>query len=165
MVLGIYLNAVWEYVQRNPLIVVVLFLLIRKFTAAATPFPESGGRVFTAHGTNYFDDSLAAASKKGNLMICDFYATWCPPCRAAAPVFGRLSERWGGVDFVKVDVDECKSLAQREGVTAMPTFKIYRQKECVHTIRGFNEAAIVEQLSSLGARETAQAPADPAKTQ
>jgi hypothetical protein len=45
----------------------------------------------------------------------------------------------------------------------MPTFKIYRHKECVHTIRGFNEAAIIEQLGALGARETAQAAADPAK--
>ena len=87
MVLHIYIQAVWDYVRENPMYVLLLFFLVRKVMAASAPFPESGGRVFPAHTTRYFDEALAAASKKGDLMICDFFATWCPPCRTAAPIF------------------------------------------------------------------------------
>jgi thioredoxin 1 len=58
-------------------------------------------------------------------LVADFFATWCPPCKAIAPIFQQLSAahaRPGSLLFVKVNVDQFPDLAARYGVTAMPTF-------------------------------------------
>ncbi|KAI9017713.1 thioredoxin-like protein [Gaertneriomyces semiglobifer] len=61
-----------------------------------------------------------------NLCVVDFYATWCGPCKAVAPRYEQLSSRYPNVQFLKVDVDEQQKIAQECGVTAMPTFHLYR---------------------------------------
>ena len=152
-----YIQSVIAYFQQNPMHLLMVLFLVNKFVQSKKPFPECGGRVVGVHATKEFDDALAAATKKGDLLICDFFATWCPPCKTAAPIFGKLSEEWEGCDFVKVNVDECRELSQREAVQAMPTFKIYKEGKCANTVQGFNQRAIVEQLALLGARPAAAA--------
>ena len=88
---------------------------------------------------------------RDGLTLVDFYATWCPPCRASAPAFGAMSTKWSGAEFVKCDVDECREVAQREGVTAMPTFKIYKDSKCAWTCTGFRTTEIEKKLQELGA--------------
>ena len=57
--------------------------------------------------------------------IVDFYATWCPPCVTATPIFAKMSNDFPQVTFLKVDVDMNKEIAQAEGIEAMPTFKLF----------------------------------------
>ena len=95
--------------------------------------------------------ALATADKADRLLVADFFATWCPPCRVAAPLYGQLSEQFDGVDFVKVDVDKAPKVASANEIRSMPTFKIFKKSRCVHTSSGFNPALISEQLTSLGA--------------
>lgn len=60
-------------------------------------------------------------------VVVDFYATWCPPCRALAPILQRLAVEFDGrVRFVKVDSDEEPELAGKYGVTALPTLVFIR---------------------------------------
>lgn len=55
-------------------------------------------------------------------VVVDFYATWCPPCRALEPILDRLSESYAGqIKFVKINSDEEPELASRYGVTGLPT--------------------------------------------
>lgn len=55
--------------------------------------------------------------------VIDFYATWCGPCKAIAPLFDSLMEEYHGeVEFVRVDVDEDSATAQQYKIEAMPTF-------------------------------------------
>ena len=75
-------------------------------------------------------------------MVVDFSATWCGPCRFITPAYEALSEKYATADFVKVDVDECKSIAQRCGVTAMPTFQFLRGGRKVGEVKGANAAAL-----------------------
>lgn len=81
----------------------------------------------------------------------DFYATWCPPCRSAAPWYGNLSTTYGATEFVKVDVDECKSIARMCSVSAMPTFQLYKNGNKVDESVGFNPSGIEAMIKKAGA--------------
>lgn len=70
-------------------------------------------------------------------VIVDAYATWCPPCKAVAPIFAELSnDMKGKVKFVKVNVDEESSLAKDLHIQAMPTFLIYKDGKVVDRHEG-----------------------------
>ncbi len=66
-----------------------------------------------------FDKALEGKA----LMLVDFWATWCGPCRMLGPVIEQLAEDYEGKDVIigKVDVDENPELAQRYGVMSIPT--------------------------------------------
>jgi thioredoxin 1 len=72
-------------------------------------------------------------------LIADFYATWCPPCKQIAPIYNQLSTTHsaaGKFAFVKVNVDEQRELAGKYGVTAMPTFLVFKGGKKVQEVRG-----------------------------
>lgn len=67
-------------------------------------------------------------------MVVDFYADWCPPCRVIAPVFSSLADAHsapGKLAFAKVNVDHVTDVSATYGVTAMPTFVVFRKGENV----------------------------------
>jgi thioredoxin 1 len=63
------------------------------------------------------------------LVVVDFYATWCQPCIKMAPVMNALCEEMKNVVFGKVDVDKAEEIANSNNVEAMPTFIFYRKGE------------------------------------
>ena len=81
----------------------------------------------------------------------DFYATWCPPCRSAVPVYARMSEAYHsrGVRFYKVDVDKNRDVSGGEGISAMPTFKVYIKGKCVGTQQGWSEAKVKKLIDDV----------------
>ena len=60
--------------------------------------------------------------------IIDFYASWCRPCKKISPYFQELSEKYGDIDFLKVDVDQIPQLADDYNVGTLPTFIIVSTK-------------------------------------
>ena len=124
------------------------FMFMRSMIQSRQPFPEAGGRTKGAHSTAEFDGFV-----KDGLTLVDFYATWCPPCRACTPAFGAMSMKWAGAEFVKCDVDECREVAQREGVTAMPTFKIYKMPNAPGRARGSDRVTSRRSSSNWARRE------------
>jgi len=91
-----------------------------------------------------FQTELANAGTK--LVVCDYFATWCGPCRAIAPQFADMSTRYPKAVFLKVDVDQCQSTAQEQGVSAMPTFILYRSKVKLDMMRGADASALEEKI-------------------
>jgi thioredoxin 1 len=63
---------------------------------------------------------------KDGIVLIDFWASWCGPCRQFAPVFERVSERNEDAVFAKVDTEAEPELAQMYGITAIPTLVVYR---------------------------------------
>ena len=75
-------------------------------------------------------DSFEKALNDGSLMMVDFWATWCGPCRMLAPVVEDLAEQYAGKALVgKVNVDEEQELAIRYGVMSIPTVIFFKNGE------------------------------------
>ena len=68
-----------------------------------------------------FDELLSS----GKTLVCDFWASWCGPCRMLAPVMEEVSECFAEAEFVKVNVDENEELAARYGVMSIPFVAIF----------------------------------------
>lgn len=61
------------------------------------------------------------------LVLADFWATWCAPCRMVAPIIEQLAQQYDGrVKVVKVDIDEHTELAQRYDVQSIPTILLFK---------------------------------------
>ncbi|KAI9702226.1 MAG: hypothetical protein M1820_006309 [Bogoriella megaspora] len=94
-------------------------------------------------------------------VIADFYADWCGPCKAIAPVFEQLASaegKPGKLSFVKIDVDAQQDIARQYGVAAMPTFLILKNGSVKNTIRGANPSALRAAVSSAAADAKNAAP-------
>ncbi|KAE8137370.1 thioredoxin-like protein [Aspergillus pseudotamarii] len=76
----------------------------------------------------------------GEVVIIDFWATWCGPCRAISPVFEKLASepKFSSIKFVKVDVDQQEDIAQEVGIRAMPTFMAFKNGNKIDELVGAN---------------------------
>ncbi|KAI9751634.1 MAG: hypothetical protein M4579_005981 [Chaenotheca gracillima] len=88
------------------------------------------------------------------IVVTDFYADWCGPCKQIAPIYEQLSAKLSTpnkITFTKVDVDNQREIAQTYGITAMPTFMIFKNAKTVSTIRGADPRKLSEAVQKLAA--------------
>lgn len=75
---------------------------------------------------------------KEGVVVVDFFATWCGPCKMLAPVFEALGEEMDGkARFLKLDVDQSLEIAQQFSVSTVPTMIIFKDGQAVDKMIGF----------------------------
>lgn len=86
---------------------------------------------------HFESDTFEAALAKPGVLVVDFWATWCMPCKMLAPVIEKLADAYEGRAVVgKVDIDEEQALAVRYGVQSIPTVIVFKDGKPVSTTVG-----------------------------
>ena len=130
-----------SFVQERPLMILVVLFYVYRMWQRFQPMKEvEGSKVVSVKSA----EAWRALLKENALVIVDFYATWCPPCKAAAPVFAGMSkeEAYSGVVFAKVNVDELRDVAREAGISAMPTFKLYSSGKEANSRQGWSASVV-----------------------
>lgn len=100
--------------------------------------------------THFNKESFDKALEQGGLMMVDFWAAWCGPCRMLGPVVEDLAKRYDGKAVVgKVNVDEEQELAIRYGVMSIPTVIFFKDgKEIDRKVGVMPPDAFIQVLDS-----------------
>jgi thioredoxin 1 len=93
------------------------------------------------------DANFTDETSKG-LVLADFWATWCGPCKMMAPVLEEVnSELADNLKIVKLDVDENQATASKYGVMSIPTMFLFKDGEVVDKVVGFQpKEALAERI-------------------
>lgn len=84
--------------------------------------------------TDQFLEMLELSKTK--LVVVDFFAVWCGPCKMVAPMFEEFVSEYPDIEFYKVDVDEAEDVAATCGIQAMPTFQFFKGGNKIDEVRG-----------------------------
>lgn len=82
---------------------------------------------------NNFDTEVL---KNKGVVLVDFFATWCGPCKMTGPIIDQLAEELKNVKFVKIDVDQNQELASEYQVFSIPTFLVFKDGQVVNQFVG-----------------------------
>ncbi|KAK6939409.1 Thioredoxin domain [Dillenia turbinata] len=94
------------------------------------------GTVIACHTVDAWNEQLQKGNESRKLIVVDFTASWCGPCRFIAPILADFAKKMPHVTFLKVDVDELKSVAEDWAVEAMPTFMFLKEGKIVDKVVG-----------------------------
>lgn len=88
--------------------------------------------------------------KENKVVLVDFFATWCGPCRMLSPILEEIKEENNGkFEIVKVDVDESEKLARKFGIMSVPTMIIFQDGTEAEKIVGLRDKdSIIETISA-----------------
>ncbi|KAL8124470.1 thioredoxin H2 [Apium graveolens] len=117
--------------------------------AAAAEYPASSepSRVLEFHSSQRWRLHFNSAKQSPKLMVIDFSAKWCGPCKMMEPALRAMADKYPNVDFIKIDVDELSDVAQEFEVKAMPTLVLMKQGKEVERIVGAKTAELETKIT------------------
>ena len=103
--------------------------------------------MLVATSENY--DQLISENKD-KIIIADFWAEWCGPCKMLGPVLEEIDNESTEIKVIKVNVDEEQEIAAKFGVQSIPTMVVYKDGEPVgHMVGAYPKQAIIEAITSI----------------
>ncbi|KAE9599092.1 hypothetical protein Lal_00044021 [Lupinus albus] len=93
---------------------------------ASTPLPENS-LVKSFHSSARWQLHFNELKDSSRLVVIDFSASWCGPCRFIEPAIHAMADKFTDVEFIKIDVDELSDVAREFQVQAMPTFVLVKK--------------------------------------
>ncbi|XP_033144017.1 thioredoxin H9 isoform X2 [Brassica rapa] len=109
----------------------------------------SGGNVHLITTKESWDEKLAEAGRDGKIVIANFSATWCGPCKVVAPFFIELSEKHPSIMFLLVDVDELSDFSSSWDIKATPTFFFLKNGQQIGKLVGANKPELQKKVTSI----------------
>ena len=94
-------------------------------------------------------DNFEAAISENKVILVDFFAEWCGPCKMQTPVLHKVAEEYAGkIGFGAVNVDDSEDIAAKYGVQSIPTLIVFKDGEVAKRAEGMkNEAQLKEWLN------------------
>ncbi|KMZ63879.1 Thioredoxin H-type [Zostera marina] len=93
-----------------------------------------------------WDQKISEAMQDGKMVVANFTASWCAPCRLIAPFFGGLSDKFTSLMFLMVDVDELADFSSSWDIQATPTFYFLRDGEKIDKLVGANRHELEKKI-------------------
>lgn len=82
---------------------------------------------------NETNDNSFEKDTQNGIVLVDFYATWCGPCKMIAPLLEEMSKEFSNIKFFKANVDDSPQIAQSLGISGVPTLMIFKDGKQVDT--------------------------------
>lgn len=81
----------------------------------------------------------------GEIVIVDYFATWCGPCKMLHPVFDEVAQKYPNVNFVRLNVDEYLDFVEEQNVQNLPTIVAYKNgREIARSVGYVNKDSLIE---------------------
>ena len=91
---------------------------------------------------NNFQEAIQSSTP----ILVDFWATWCGPCMMQGEVLHQLDEELPSLQIGKVNVDECRDLAVKFGISAIPTMILFKNGGAVESVTGLRNAGQIKEI-------------------
>jgi len=95
-------------------------------------------------------DNFEQVVTGNDMVLIDFWAPWCGPCKGFAPVFESASEKHADIVFAKVNTDEEQELAASFNIRSIPTLMFFRERVILYSQAGALPGAALEQVIAKG---------------